>query len=174
MAVIPGGALLSVDGTSFAGSRATRGCAGPSRTRARRRSASPVTRGTFPASTHALRALCACGTARAGAPSARLGVVVAWMVRFPGSSPGKRGWRGLGWRGLTVLPDSAIPPDAMGEVLDARAIEGSGDLGVLRSSSDFCAHVLVAAGLQCPRVTRRTLIRCSVPSVRSDAPEHPG
>ena len=72
---------------------------------------------------------------------------------------------GPGWRGLTVLPDSAIPPDAMGEVLDARAIEGSGDLGVLRSSSDFCAHDLVAAGLQCPRVTRRTLIRCSVPSV---------
>ena len=37
---------------------------------------------------------------------------------------------GLGWRGLAVLPDSAIPPDAMGEVLDARAVEGSGDLGV--------------------------------------------
>ena len=137
-------------------------------------SASPVTRGTFPASTHALHALCACSTARAGAPSAPPDVVVAWMVRFPGSSPGKRGWRGLGWRGLTVLPDSAIPPDAMEEVLDARAIEGSGDLGVLRTSSDFCAHVLVAAGLQCPRVTRRTLIRCSAPSVRSDAPEHPG
>ena len=92
----------------------------------------------------------------------RLGVVVAWMVRFPGSN---RVLTGPGWRGLTVLPDSAIPPDAMGEVLDARAIEGSGDLGVLRSSSDFCAHDLVAAGLQCPRVTRRTLIRCSVPSV---------
>lgn len=103
MAVIPV-ALLSVDGTSSAGSRATRGCAGPSRTRARE-SASPLARG--PASTHALYALCASSTPRPGAPSARQGVVVARMVRFPESQIRSSDRAGVA---LTVLPDPAIRP----------------------------------------------------------------